>query len=274
MITRRAKFSVVLAAATLAMLPSVSAQAQSWTGFYAGINMGGAWSQSNVGNSVCSGATNCYFTSPFVPADAVTPGRVGAAASGKLDDSAFTIGGQIGYNWQMSNLVLGVEGDLNSMRMSSSRSASPTYLPGGTMGINLVDTVSADYMGTVRGRIGYATANLLMYFTGGFAFTNFKHSHSGVEYGFGAGCNLSTNFCDVPFSSSLSTGWTVGGGAEWALDQHWSIKAEYLYADFGSVKGQSDMNRYTIPGLFGTSEINHSADFAVQTVRAGLNYRF
>jgi outer membrane immunogenic protein len=239
-----------------------------WTGFYAGLNAGAAWTDSDVSNSVCASGPNCYFAT-FDPYGT----NVNAAGSGHLRDEAFAGGGQLGYNWQTGNLVLGLEGDLDSMRTHESRTASPLVgpsVPGA--GLNLSDTVSTNYLATIRGRLGYAWGgNLLTYFTGGVAFTDFKHSHQASEF-ISPPQLTCTPFllCDTPASDTIDTGWTIGGGAEWALDYHWSLKAEYLYADFGSVTSISDLNAVG----FGASLINHSADLIVQTARVGINYRF
>ena len=71
-------------------------------------------------------------------------------------------------------------------------------------------------------------------------------------------------------SSKTLAGWIVGGGVEWAFAQNWTVKAEYLYADFGSVSTSANVNStFANPNLFSSS-----ADFKANIVRAGLNYKF
>ena len=143
-----------------------------WTGFYAGVNIGAAWTDSDFSNTVCTSGP-CYFAT-FSPYNA----NVNAAGSGHLSDEAFIGGGQIGYNWQSGSLVLGFEGDFDSMETRASRSANiytGITSPPDVYDIKLTDKVSTNYLATIRGRLGYAWGgNLLTYFTGGVAFTDFE----------------------------------------------------------------------------------------------------
>ena len=252
----------------------MSAPASRWSGFYAGVNAGAAWTSSDVSNTVCaSDPSTCYYSNFGGGAGGRSMNAIG---NGSASDTAFTGGGQIGYNWQSNNVLLGVEADINSMRTSASRSATAAYGPGFTTGGSFTDTVSTDWLITTRARLGYATGNMLAYFTGGLAFANVKHTHSFGEYGFGTGAPCGSNninFCEFPSSASTKTGWTIGGGVEWALDARWSLKAEYLYADFGSVSSVGSL--VTNNGsVVSNGAIAHSADLTLSTVRAGLNYKF
>jgi outer membrane immunogenic protein len=110
----------------------------------------------------------------------------------------------------------------------------------GLCGITSCETRN-DWLGTVRGRLGYAFDRFLPYVTGGLAVGGVKTSVAG--------------FGD---SSDTKAGWTVGGGIEAAIAGPWTAKVEYLYVDLGS----SD------------TVLGSSADFRTNIVRAGLNYRF
>ncbi|HWK95760.1 MAG TPA: outer membrane protein [Pseudolabrys sp.] len=190
--------------------PAYAPALYNWTGFYVGVNAGGAWS-----------STNSNFG----------------------DASGFVGGGQIGYNWQAvgSPLVLGLEADFQGTSLKNS--ATVTTILGPTTGESKVPA-----FGTVRGRIGYAFDRALIYATGGWAYSNTKASVSAP--GFSAS------------DSKWASGWTLGGGAEWAFAGPWSVKAEYLYVNAKSV----DLN---IGGV-GVS----TGDYHYNVVRAGLNYRF
>ena len=98
--------------------------------------------------------------------------------------------------------------------------------------------------GTLRARLGYAFDRAMIYGTGGLAFTNTELSLSA------GGASVSDD--------DWSTGWTLGGGVEWAFMSNWSAKLEYLYVDLG----ESD------------TVLGGQADFNTNIVRAGLNYRF
>ena len=162
----------------------------------------------------------------------------GWADSSFGDANGFIGGGQIGYNWQGlgSPLVLGLEADLQFSDMSTSATVG---------GVTADADINA--FGTVRGRIGYAFDRFMIYGTGGLAFTNTELSLSA------GGASVSDD--------DWSTGWTLGGGVEWAFMPNWSAKLEYLYVDSGD----------TTLALAGTT-VTGDYDFSV--VRAGLNYRF
>lgn len=151
-------------------------------------------------------------------------------------DNGFAGGGQLGYNYQIGSIVFGLEGDFQATSLKAEETA------GGITG-----TTKVKYFGTARGRIGYAFDRALVYGTGGLAYTNTDLSITdGV-----------TTLSD----SSWSSGYTLGGGLEWAASDRWSVKAEYLFVHSGDVS-------LTLGGV--TVEGNYD----MHVVRAGLNYRF
>lgn len=189
-----------------------------WTGFYVGINGGGGWGNTNW-SYVVGGNTASHNT------------------SGGL------IGGTIGYNYQIQNWVLGIEGDWDWASINGS-----TACPTATFSCESKLTS----LGTIRGRIGAAlgtTGNFLLYATGGWAWgtLNIQTVHPTVG----------TNG-----SSATPNGWTAGGGIEWGFMPNWSAKVEYLYVGLGT-------NRYTVD-----SSLQVDAKESLSIIRAGLNYRF
>ncbi len=188
--------------------PSEVAQAYNWTGFYAGINGGGGW-----GHSWWSGT------------------GTGTNLSGGL------VGGTAGYNWQTpSNVVLGIEGDADwaSIKGSSNAATCPGC------------STSENWLGTVRGRVGYAFGSVMPYVTGGLAVGDIKASVP-----------------SFPGASTTNAGWAVGGGLEVALPGNWSAKAEYLHVDLGHLD---------CGGSCGLPTDNVSMHDNI--VRAGVNYHF
>jgi outer membrane immunogenic protein len=178
----------VAGAATAADLPSrkgpvvapiVYAPAFTWTGFYVGANAGYAF------GNVSAGAFGVTRT--------VTIG----------DIDGFTGGGQVGYNYQMGQFVLGVETDLQGADLSASNGFG--------------DRVRTEYFGTVRARVGVAFDRFLPYITGGWAYGNVKTSIVGLG---------STD-------KTHTGGYAVGAGLEYAFTNNWSAKVEYLYVDLG-----------------------------------------
>jgi outer membrane immunogenic protein len=142
------------------------------------------------------------------------------------------IGGTLGYNWQVGQGVFGLETDLDW----ASIKGSGTDVFG-----NSVDTKN-NYLGTVRGRLGYAWDSVMLYVTGGLAYGNLKSTSA------------------LGDSSTTRAGWTLGGGLEFAVAGPWTAKVEYLYVDLGDAP--------TAPGVL------NGGRFSTNIVRAGLNYRF
>lgn len=165
------------------------------------------------------------------------------------DADGFIGGGQLGYNWQRGNVVFGIEGDIQASDLSDAQDF--TYAGG--FGRARSDI---DWFSTVRGRIGIANGPTLFYLTGGVAFADIDTQIAAVDGG-----------VPIAFSGSdTQTGYTVGGGLEYKLSQNWTMKAEYLYLDFGSDKiaGFDALgNRYTA-----------DVDTDAHVARLGVNYKF
>jgi outer membrane immunogenic protein len=190
--------------------PIYMAPAYNWTGFYIGINGGGAWGKSDWSNA-------------FGTADAKTSGGLA--------------GGTIGYNYQLGQAVLGVEGDID---WSNIKGSTNTGICAGT-----TCNTRNSWLSTARGRIGYAFDRYMPFVTGGAAFGDIK-----------------SDIAWLGSETKTRTGWTLGGGLEAAIAGPWTAKVEYLYVDLG----KGDCN--TVCG------IPTDVDFKAHVVRAGVNYRF
>jgi outer membrane immunogenic protein len=223
----------------------------SWTGFYIGGNGGYAWGNSNVSTTVASVGT--YFIT-------TDPAQIASSGQGTIHPNGGTGGIQAGYNWQAGNFVYGAEVDFDALSLSASRSITTQYISAPGFFFTINQSVKTDWLFTARPRVGWAANNWLFYVTGGLAVTELKYN------------NVFTDTFAPAFEngsvSKTKAGWTVGGGIEYGLTQNWSIKAEYLYLDFGHVSSTA----HVFPTL-GASLAN-SADLKVSLVRAGINYRF
>ena len=167
-------------------------------------------------------------------------GYAAEAANDSLAIKGGFAGGTLGYNWQSGMLVLGVEAD--AAWADISRSASAAGL------VTVTDKVQS--LGTVRGRVGAAFNQILLYGTGGVAFVDNK---------------LSANALGVALSDSkVHTGWVAGAGIEWMFAHAWSVKAEYLYRHFDS---QTYFRTQLPPGIA-------SDTLALNSVQVGINYHF
>jgi outer membrane immunogenic protein len=239
-------------------------------GGYIGLNAGAAWGNSGFSTDPgCpSSATNATFCG--APPDPSAPNGTAVAASGTgdLSSAGFTGGIQGGYNWQFGNIVFGGEGDFGAFNLS--KSANPTgVFPFPFLGTAyaLNESMSTDWLITLRGRLGYTVAeHLLLYATAGVALTDFSFSSSYSDNAIGPTFPGGTGATSI---STVRTGWTVGGGGEWLLDNRWSIKAEYLYLDFGS----TNFAVATSNTADFTQTMVVDADLSAQVARVGINYR-
>jgi outer membrane immunogenic protein len=184
-----------------------------WNGLYAGLNAGYGFGSSNWTN----------------------PGT--GASTGNFNVSGALIGGTIGYNWQLSAAVVGLEWDLDWSNIKGSSAA----------GCAGPCKTSNTWLGTMRGRLGYAFDRTLPYITGGAAYGDI---HASLATGGGF--------------SDAKMGWTIGGGVEHAFANNWSAKVEYLYVDLGTL---SCSNSCSVG-------VPLDVTFKTSIVRAGVNYKF
>ncbi len=259
-----------------------------WTGLYVGINAGYTWSNNNtVDTDAIPGGCD-----PAFPGCTVTPNfSVTSASLATFDLPAktdgFIGGGQIGYNYQFNNsFVAGIEADIQGVAGSHSSSSFGSTLGNPNFPLEpIVQSASVskrlDYLGTVRGRLGFLiTPTLLIYGTGGLAYGGVNPSTSIAQ--------TVTNDPGLPFSyssagnlSNSRVGWTAGGGGEWLFAPNWSLKVEYLYYDLGRVTYSLSplVNNggplSAAPGsVFSSAFPQSSTRFRGNIVRAGLNYHF
>lgn len=193
----------------------------SWTGFYAGINGGGAWTDDPSMTYVDLANTGNTFNS-------YVPSTINASASSGL------AGIHVGYNWQAApNWVIGIEGDWDWTNLSA---GGTNRLNRAVVGTLFTDNVSLqtkiNWLASVRGRLGYATNNWLLYATGGVAFGDFDFNAqvncTAVQPSF---CIPTTQHIRAGFSDTR-VGAVVGGGIEFKPATNWTLGAEYLYYHF------------------------------------------
>lgn len=260
---------VFLAAPALAAPPVYN-----WTGFYVGANVGGAWGLYGSSTAVdCNvpgfvpPSTFSYLCSTGFPGDG---DLVAAAGTGRFDANGFTGGFQAGANWQISNFVAGLESDFGAFRLAGSRQGSGVLVQS-WFGTPFTVTTSAntDWLFTFRGRVGFTVLpNLLTYVTGGLAVTRIATNTTYADN--------NTNFLG-PVSgswggSAVKTGYTVGVGAEYALANNWTVKAEYLYLNFGSVFANGTIRDGLGQGYF--QALSTRTDLTANIARLGVNRKF
>ncbi len=224
-----------------------------WTGWYVGGNIGYGWGRGATDvNPLPSAAT-------FVN---LLPQTLDASPKGILG------GAQFGYNWQSGSMVLGVEFDFQGADINGTVVQSPIIQNNGTpfpgAGNNITISQKLDWFGTARLRAGttFVDPRLLVFVTGGLA------------YGHVSGSAV-TSFPPVGTTiyaadtGHTKAGWVIGGGAEWALANNWSVKAEYLHVDLGS-KSVTANPQFLFPPF----QVNYVSHTAVDIARVGLNFKF
>jgi outer membrane immunogenic protein len=261
-----------------------SGPAGPWTGVYLGLNAGG------VMQSRQTVATKGLDTYNFSNSSIGTAFAASAASSVRLNGgTGFIGGGQIGYNYQINNVVLGFEADFQGTTANGSGGAAgASYTDNAALGASLGVTLPPSTpvtltraeaglinFGTVRARAGYlVTPTLLAYVTGGFAY---GQTHVGASLlsldttGVFAGGSGATSY------GSVHGGWTAGAGVEWMFWPRWSAKLEYLYYDLGAPPLGMTGIGYTISGATPAPVWAYLATttpprFSGSIVRAGVNY--
>jgi outer membrane immunogenic protein len=154
-----------------------------------------------------------------------TVNATGGGLSGSANANGGLAGGTLGANYQIGQFVIGVEGDGD-------------WADFGNGGVCAGCTGTDNWLATARGRVGFAWDRVLLFGTGGGAFTEALGTGSGTQ-----------------------TGWTAGGGIEVGITENFTAKVEYLYVDFGNTS-------CTVGG------VACSLDFTANLIRGGLNYKF
>ena len=261
-----------------------------WTGLYGGVNIGGAF-----------GNRDSQWTRENIHSALGRPIFSGVAWQSQTNLTGVTGGGQIGYNYQFNPwFVVGLETDFQGARIQSNTNgwgqgvtvpAAPVgfVLSSGYAGSGTVNS-SIDWWGSVRGRVGVTALlpNLMIYGTGGFAYAQVN---TNANYGSVRGINsvffifpnsISSSAFGAASFNNVKTGWTVGGGFEYAplMFPNWSFKLEYDYVDLGRTTLTTfGLGATSSTNLFGTATapfFNSSTTSIANrfhVARVGVNYR-
>lgn len=279
-----------------------------WTGFYAGLNAGYDFGLNNDASATSWGPQG--FTTTFNGGVSNMPlSGVGLSQSGSVSNNqnGFIGGFQAGYNYQFRDrMVVGLETDIQGSNIRGS--GNYTGFGSNVNGTNDATATSiggvqissgVDWLGTLRGRLGYLwNPSLLIYGTGGLSYGGVHANVTNQAYTF----YLDTAprlaqfeqgnqpFFGTSSSSQALVGWNAGGGLEWMVSNNWSVKAEALYWNLGNMNLATSS---TAPGIgaplwglppsvghspllipaqlgFGNTRVNYQGVIA----RAGINYHF
>ena len=207
-----------------------------WAGLYLGGQIGFAWANdtgytSNTGpitNQIGPGVGT--FVTTVVPA---------GTFSSVANPSGVIGGAHLGYTWQVNQWVLGLEGEIDGVGLS--KTVVPVFY--------VSSTTNSFLQGALLGRAGYAFDNILVYATGG-----------GVEALIKNRYNVVSNFNAL---TDERKGWTVGGGIEYAVNNNWSVRAEYRYSNFGVFYDPSVVDFVTV-----------AHHWTENQVKVGFSYKF
>lgn len=223
---------LLLASIALAFASTVPAHAAGpWTGVYIGGHAGGIWGDVDTTKVGESGSVDFDDFSNGSTFDFSPNGVLGGA--------------QIGYLYQFTNLVLGIEvsgsfSDFDQTRLHN---------------WDDVKTVSSDWNAAATLRAGWAFGRSLAYIKGGWAIADLEHG------------NVDTRGGDLGAYSASENhhGWTAGGGFEHMISSDVSLGLEYDYYDLGAEEHVAS---------FGAATITHDIDMTLHTVTARLNWHF
>ena len=244
------KHPIAVAFALVVASGAVMAQdAGGWAGPYVGGSLGYGWG---------TGKTQ-WILQPSIPQDY-------DMSALKAKPRGFLVGPQLGYNWLKGNALLGIEGDVSWSGMDGKKKQSPLrHLDGSPYAASQRYTSQdINWFSTLRGRVGYLPSEKWFpYFTAGVAAADMDYKAT-----FDGRPDLSP-FHYTASTSKVKVGWTAGLGAEWAMSEKWSAKAEYLYYDLGRVSKTAQAQ--PVPGPVA---IKYKWDAKGHVVRFGVNYRW
>jgi outer membrane immunogenic protein len=260
-----------------------------WTGFYIGLNAGYTFGGSNSATFTTLALRNPALVGTAATSAAAFASAAALSTSGvvPINNSGFIGGGQIGYNWQFGNSwLVGLEADIQGTgaRGSGNRFAiapvGPPIAAGTTFASNIAASNFVDYLGTVRGRLGFLwTPTFLVFGDGGFAYGG-VHQNVHIDSILTSPVGVGNTVIIPAFGSFTNTrvGWTAGGGFEWMFMPNWSAKLEYLYYDIGRatfVTSPSILRLGNAPAVIQFANLpTVSTRFNGHIVRVGLNYHF
>jgi outer membrane immunogenic protein len=264
--------------------------AQSWTGLYVGGHIGAGWM-----NDPSYDLADPNKASVFTCGPCTAPYSIQALS--RSNDAGFLGGIHAGYNWQIGQQVVGIEGDWTWTDITATAfgplfsNAGPALAAGlatgPVPGSAAAFSTQVNWLASLRARVGGLINNqYLVYFTGGVAWADvdLAASASCLPPAIAGGCFFN-NFGRAAFSSSTTrTGYVFGAGVEGQFGPHWRARVEYLFYGFNSEHGYSTWVDPTLPGAPGVPCITPTvgsctAGFSflnneIQTIKVGLTYAF
>jgi outer membrane immunogenic protein len=236
--------------------PAPPPPAFNWNGFYVGAYAGAAWMDQANTSDPC----NPLFGAGCIVG--VTGNAFGVPIASYDMNSSFVGGGTIGYNWQPTPYtLLGLENDIGYIHLKGSILMNPAFSP--PLQSETATTKLGNWYDAFTARVGAVDGHAMFYVKGG-----------GVVVRETTGVVFSPGFAALNTTTTKTLdGWAAGGGIEYGIDMHWSVRAEYLV--LGVARNVTNCGTgfqfgVAVPGSF--CAVTHTPD--VQTITVGLNYRF
>ena len=224
-----------------------------WTGFYLGGNLGYAF-EGRADLDLDLGGEWLVFSPPR-DADFAMP-----LGSRDLDANGVVAGGFLGYNYQWNSFVAGLEANIDYVGLRDSFESGLLFVnPGSGNTITVRQSFKTHYLITIGPRFGFAWNKFLFYATGGVAIGDLDFSQEIHE--------PNEPFREAGSTDDTQVGWTVGGGLDYCITQHWSARVEYRYTDLGCADFSSTGSDPIFTGHHEACLTFHSATF-------GLAYKF
>lgn len=224
----------------------------SWTGLYVGAQVGYAWGHDSV-----SGLGVGAFEGP---APLVVTSSFGTSPQGVIG------GGHVGYNLQINQWLVGLEGSFDGTSFSGT-STGP-FLGGPAAALSETSRIGVE--GSIRARAGIALDRFLAYVTGGAAFAGISNNYTDTTGFFTGLPGVSEGI------SKTRAGWTVGAGLQYALTNNWSVRVEYRYEDFGHYTDTPfvALVQTVPPVVFGGNSLAVQHHLTENQVEVGVSYKF
>lgn len=223
-----------------------------WSGFYVGGSLGSAWGTFDPRSST--------VVASYLPA-AADVAAVNAAGSQSLKSNGMTGGIGAGVNWQTDQLVLGLEADMQAVRLGGTVITGGRYQTGAGEAFTFTTSITSNWLLTVRPRIGWAIDNWLIFATGGLAVSDLSANFMWADA-------ATQPVSEAATFTTVKAGYVVGGGIETALGPRWSVKAEYLYVRMSAASLTGS------PAQSPSQIFTHSTELHASIARMGANFRF
>ena len=229
--------------------------AAAFSGLYVGLHVGRGWSYTSIRDNGTLGPLSAPPYGAFACGTALTGNYCGVPF--ELDATGWLGGGQIGFNWRANSILYGVEGELGFSKIAKEFTLIRPFQD------RDIASIDMKWYATLTGRLGFVVpGDVLFYVKAGAAFAHFNYFAADLDLVSVTPRIFQIYPGSVVMPGGTQTGWTLGGGAEYALNERISLKAEYLYMDFGAKTAISpDGDRYKF-------------ETKVQTFKLGINYHF